>query len=234
MPRDANYDALVGLYCYMKVMDLKVDDVYLTTGDEYAYVDKTRMKRQFLQQFIDNISVSVSSKPPLSKPHVYSPAAHTVDYTTLAVNKIKTTDFIRFTNFELQNDDQIMQFYRDVHTQGWQYKVYIESINAVHQVTTVAPVNLSPEATRLIGQTLHTKFSQRGTINPSYIKGWALLNSTRDEYEFLEQLLLIFHPKFASARQNIKDIPKFSQYSDLYTYAAAIQQYEKLQNLSHR
>ena len=35
-------------------------------------------------------------------------------------------------------------------------------------------------------------------------------------------------------RQSIKDISKFSQYNNLYTYTAAIQQYERLQNLSRR
>ena len=84
-----------------------------------------------------------------------------------------------------------MQFYCDIHTQGWQYKVYIKTINAVDQVTTVAPVDISPEATKIMGQTLYTNVWQPGIIHLSYTKGRALLNSTRDGYKFLEQLPLI-------------------------------------------
>ena len=28
IPRDGNYDALVGIYCYMKVADKKINDIY--------------------------------------------------------------------------------------------------------------------------------------------------------------------------------------------------------------
>ena len=234
MPRDGNYSSLVGLYCYIKVADKTTEGIYQTTAAEYEEIDHTHIRRQYFRQFVDDTSVSVDSKPPVPKQFVYSTAAHTVDYANLAVDDIKTTDFIRFTNFQLQNDDQIMQFYRDVYTQGWQYKVYVESIDAVDNHTTVAPNHLSIEAKTLIGQTLHTKFRQHGTIKDTYTKGRALLNSTRDGYEFLEQLLLIVHPKFASVRQTIKDIPKFSQFNDLYLYATALQQYEKLQNISNR
>ena len=49
MPCNVNYNTLVGLYYYIKVLDIKVDDIYQTTGNKYAKIDKTRMKQQYLQ-----------------------------------------------------------------------------------------------------------------------------------------------------------------------------------------
>ena len=129
----------------------------------------------------------MSSRPPATTPSViYSPSSKLVDYGSLSIADIRTTDFIRFTNFQLNSDAQIMQFYRDVFTQGWQYRVYVAAIDAVNSTHSVAPSNLSSEAKTLIGTTLHTKFRQFGCINKNYTTGIALLNSTRDGYEFLE------------------------------------------------
>ena len=124
----------------------------------------------------------------------------TVNYTNAALDNIRTTNFICYTKFQLHSDDQIMQFYCNIYTQRWQYWVYVKAIDNVGPKNSVAPFDLSSEANRIIDQILSTRFCQRGTINPSYTASNALFNSTRDGYEFLEQLLLFVYPKLASVR----------------------------------
>jgi len=48
------------------------------------------------------------------------------------------------------------------------------------------------------------------------------------------QLLLIVHPRFISQRKVVQDIPKYSKYKDLYVYARAIQEYQKLKLINNR
>ena len=60
------------------------------------------------------------------------------------------------------------------------------------------------------------------------------MRSTTDGYEFLLQLLLIVHPKFVTPRKIMRDIPKFSEYTDLYSYARGLQEYQNLQLINSR
>ena len=96
------------------------------------------------------------------------------------------------------------------------------------------PIGLQPEVKELIGKTLHSKFKRIGTIDDDFVVAQSLLKSTTDGFNLLLQLLLIVHPNFVQVRKRVQDIPKYSAYDDLYTFANAITEFEKLQQLSHR
>ena len=164
------------------------------------------------------------TQPPLTTP----------DYAALTINDVKLTDFIRFTNFSLKQEDEIMGFYRDVYSQGHQYGIHFKDINNINQQDGIISSTLPIDIAQMLAKTLHSKFKAQHVIATEYSTAQNLLRSTTDGYEFLLQLLLIVHPKFVNPRNIVKDIPKFLAYKDLYSYARGLQEYQNLQLINQQ
>ena len=167
-------------------------------------------------------------------PHTHLNNANTQDYSHIIPSLIRTVDFIRYTNFSLSSTDGILKFYSDIQSQGSQYNILLKHIDEITPSENLFPDSLPPASVVLISGTLINKFRQEKVIMKDYKIGQNLLKATTDGFIFLKQLLMITHPKFSDTASGLNQIPSYSKFKDLYTYARAVKDYVEVQKIEGR
>ena len=105
---------------------------------------------------------------------------------------------------------------------------------SIKPTETLYPHDLPLESVALTSGTLINKFRQEKVVSKDYHIGQNLLKSTTDGFVFLKQLLMIAHPKFTDTASGLDQIPVYSSFKDLYTFARAIQDYISVQRIEGR
>ena len=182
--------------------------------------------------------------PPATTPPLSSPTTRSTSFTIsnrVPPSRVKSSDintigFLKHTNFRLRDKDDILIFYRDVYQQGQNYNVHITKIDDVTNVPRpTVPISIPDLAA--IGTTadcLYQKFRQEKVIDDDFSLAHNLLDTTSDGYEFLFQLLRLVHSNLMLKSSATQDIPKFSDYKDIYKYARGIKEYQKQHNIAKR
>ena len=115
----------------------------------------------------------------------------------------------------------------------YKYKVLLH-IDTIRPTESLYPNDLPLESVELISGTLINKFRQEKVVSTNYHIGQNLLKSTTDGFVFLKQLLMIAHPRFTDTASGLDQIPVYSSFNDLYTFARAIQEYISAQRIEGR
>ena len=221
-------------------------DLMSMTETEYREIPRSAIKLAY-ELAVAPTSTSASNAPPRTQnqPPSNTNAGASVtqpfgrinismDCSRITPAFIKTVDFQRYTNFNLNATDDILKFYSDVQSQGSQYNVLLRHIDEITPTATLYPSDLPPESIVLISSTLINKFRQDKVVSPNYEIGQNLLKTTTDGFTFLKQLLMISHPKFTDIAVGLEPIPVYSKYKDLYLYARAVQEYVGVQRIEGR
>jgi len=93
---------------------------------------------------------------------------------------------------------------------------------------------MDPDYVSAMGTVLHSKMSQVNTITEKYKDAYNLLETTTDEYVFLQLLLQQVHPLLSIKNSATMDIPTYSSYNDLYRYAKELIYFVKTHGLHQR
>ena len=236
--KDGLYYELEDFFKYMVVNTPTNDELMLLTHEEYCTISYST-----IQDALEQITKKSSSTPikgistNANQPNFNVPQSQHMSpqsYSHIFPSMIRTVDFIRYTNFSLNNTEDILKFYSDVQTQGIQYNVVLRHIDDIQPSKTLFPSDLPNESIALISSTLINKFRQEKVIGKDYSIGQNLLKATTDGFIFLKQILMIRHPKFTDVASGLNQIPVYSTFNDLYLYARAIQDFVGIQRIEGR
>ena len=85
--------------------------------------------------------------------------------------------------------------------------------------------NFKPPVETKTGQLLLNKLSETTTITDEFKEGRQLLSSVKNGFEFLDTFLREMHPKFFTSSVVSEDIPKYSNYNNIYDYCRGVKDY---------
>ena len=153
---------------------------------------------------------------------------------TVMPAQIQATNFLKYVHVTLKNKHQILNFYSNLVTQSEAHNVFLTPSDKITALLGAEPQAMKSDSRNATATVLYTKFCQTDTIDPSYKDAQSLLEPTTDGYVFLQLLLQQVHPLLMIETVAVRDIPRYSTFKNLFTYAKAIRLYVNNHALQHR
>jgi len=119
-------------------------------------------------------------------------------------------------------------------SQATRYNIFVPLASGIQKIDDATPDGLSSASELIMAIALHLKFSQEGVISSSYNDAHNLLAKTTSGYVFLELLQQQSYPHLAIRNIATIDIPKYSDFGDLFRYAREITVYVESHSLQQR
>ena len=130
---------------------------------------------------------------------------------------------------------QILNFYDNIVTQAMGYNIFLCPSNELSLSDGVVPDSMSPEYERRATTTaLYSKFSHPDTIATAYTDVHNLLATTTNGYVFLQLLIQQVYPLLVIAAITTINIPKYSEYKNLFRHTRKILVYAENYGLKNR
>ena len=204
----------------------------------YASVTPTLTTTQIMAmttEIWDTVDINIlRTNRALSETTLSTTAEPVITALTVLHTQINADSFIKYCNVKLPDKSGIPKFYDNVVSQATRNNVCIRPSSELTKTEGVKPDGMQPRAEAIMSTALHSKFSQDGVIDSTYKAAHNLLATTTSGYVFLQLLQQQSHPLLQIKSIATIDIPKYSDFGDLYRYAREITVYVESHALKQR
>ena len=151
------------------------------------------------------------------------------------IEDVDTTDidgksFMHNVKIPLTDKGYFLTWYQQLQMQSDAYNIKIRPLNQIqklkHDAKLISACEHMKKSVEIkIGQLLINKFAETDIIKDSFKEGQKTLEICNNGFEFLDTFLRELHPKFSTSSVATENIPKFSDYNDLYAYCRGMNDY---------
>ena len=220
---------------YMTLEDPSVSDLMELDADTWNAMDFSTLRTKYFDIYgPKNTTKSFTlTNSTVTKQNVIT-SKQPPSLTTIYAKDVDVTNFLKYVYVKLQDRIGIMQFYRNLQSQGLRYNIYLRKDNEIDKDHGVIPDGLTHETEEIISTAIYSKCMQDKIIDESFTEAINLRATTRNGFQFLQLLLQLTHPKLTITSVATIDIPKFSDSNDLFVYAKEILDFVDKHNINSR
>jgi len=153
---------------------------------------------------------------------------------TVTPTQIKADSFLKYCNIKLPDKSGIVKFYDNIVTQATCQNIFLRPSDEITPTAGVKPDGMQPRLEAIMTTALHSKFSQDGVIYPTYTAAHNLLATTTSGYVFLQLLMQQSHVLLAIKNIATIDIPKYTDFNDIFRYVREVTVYVEAHKLRQR
>ena len=126
----------------------------------------------------------------------------------------------------LKEKHYFLLWYKQLQTQAESYNIKLRSMKDINKLKEKAIMISSlvyyPSVELKIGQLLLNKFTEKDIITDNFKEGHKTLEICKNGFQFLDTFIREIHPVFTTTLVITKDIPKFSNYKNIYEYCRGV------------
>jgi len=146
--------------------------------------------------------------------------------------------FHKYFKAKLRNDEQVLNFYQQLHIQGSAYGIHCIPLQDIRPNIDLCPNHFTHAQRNEMALTIYQKLQDEECVSVGYSKAQRIIHqyaSISDGYRVVEQLLRFVHPNLKHSTSNTYDVPKLSNsYGNLYDYGSKLMNYILMQSIQHR
>lgn len=148
----------------------------------------------------------------------------------LNTSDIDGKSFMNNVKLPIDNKRYFLTWYGQFQIQCDAYNVKIRSIDDIKNLSRTSKIIsecdwYKSQVSTKIGQLLLNKLSDPQVITEDFKEGRDQLKSVKNGFEFLNIFLRELHPHFSSTSIVSENIPKFSDFDNIYEYSRAVKDY---------
>ena len=130
----------------------------------------------------------------------------------------------------------ILNFYQQLFTQGQLYGIYCVALTDINPYVDLCPKHFNPPERSRMATTIYQKLQNPDCVTKTFQAAQNILTtyaSSSDGYKVLKQLLRFVHPRLNS-QDVLREQPKLSKFSDIFSYADAMRNFVLVEHIQGR
>ena len=223
-----------------QIAKLYQDLAYLRNNLPHAASTSNPQNQKHTQPIHPNIPHATPNPTVQSSPSTQQPqTGHHPSYTaanSITTNHYRISDFHKHVRATIDNQNQILNFYQQIYTQGPSYGIHLRKLEDLRSNQDLCPQQFTADQRNDMSRTIYQKLQDGNCVSKSYTQAQNIITqnvSTSDGYTVLYQLLRFVHPRLMES-QNAHTIPKMSQIGDLYMYCDRLTNFILLEKINGR